>query len=152
MATWTAEQREVAVGLLRAGTPFADVHRRTGVPKPTLSRWAREADVQPAGAEQVEAAANATKIAWSQRRASLVDDLGEAAVALLEKTLDASDGPDARGWATAVAILVDKAQLLSGGVTSRHEQLDAERRRERVEHLADELEERRRAKDGTTGG
>jgi hypothetical protein len=53
---------------------------------------------------------------------------------------------------TAVAIGVDKAQLLSGGVTSRHEQLDAQRRRQWVEEKADELEQRRRAKDGTTGG
>jgi hypothetical protein len=37
---------------------------------------------------------------------------------------------------TAVAIGVDKAQLLSGGVTSRHEQLDAQRRRQWVEEKA----------------
>jgi hypothetical protein len=41
-------------------------------------------------------------------------------------------GRDAQAFMTAVAIGVDKAQLLSGGVTSRHEQLDAQRRRDRV--------------------
>lgn len=152
MAQWTAEQREVAVGLLRAGGTIADVHRRTDIPKPTLSRWASEAGIDVPGAERVQEAATATRLAWAQRRGQLVDRIGSVVETLLDRIESADDDSDPRGNATAFGILVDKAQLLSGGVTSRSEQLSAERAREELAEMVDELEERRRAKDGTTGG
>jgi len=151
VAQWSPEQREIALGLLRAGNALADVHRRTEIPKQTLSRWAHEADIHPPGAEQAEAAANATRIVWAKRREQLIDRFGDVAAALLDR-LEDSSAQDVRHLVWSAAVSVDKAQLLSGGVTSRHEQLDAQRRRGRVEEIADELSQRRAAKDGTTGG
>lgn len=150
-AQWSADKREEVLALLRGQIGTREVARRTGVPVQTVSRWAKAAGLEAVNAEQVAAATDATRIAWAQRKAQLVDDLGEVAAELLSKARDAA-GREAQAYMTAVAIGVDKAQLLSGGVTSRHEQLDAQRRRERVVGLGDELEARRAAKDGTTGG
>lgn len=146
MPTWPAETREQALSLLRDGVGTRETERRTGVPKQTLSRWAKTAGINADLAARTEAAAASTKLAWAQRRALLVDELGNATVQLLEKTLAAEDGRDARGWATALAILVDKAQLLSGAATSRHEVFDRERRLARISEVADELAARRDAK------
>jgi hypothetical protein len=104
----------------------------------------------PDRAAQTEAAHEGVRLAWAQRRSTLVDRFGEIAELLLDRIK--ADDSDPRGNATALGILVDKAQLLSGSATSRHEVLDAQRRRERVEQLQDELAERRATKDGTTGG
>lgn len=152
MAQWTADQRAEAVEAMRSGEALADVHRRTGVPKQTLSRWAHEADVTPPGAEQAANASNATRIAWAQRRTTLVDRIGAVVETLLDRIESAGADSDPRGNATAFGILVDKAQLLSGGATSRHEQLDAQRRRERIAELQDEVVQLHAVKDGTTGG
>lgn len=141
-----------AVALLRSSTAsYRDIAAQLDVPLSTLSRWAKAAGIDSPNAARTAAAVEATKVAWNQRRAALVDDLGEAVAELLQKARTAN-AREAQAFMTAVAIGVDKAQLLSGGVTSRHEQLDAQRRRERIAGLTDELEARRQAKDGTTGG
>jgi transcriptional regulator with XRE-family HTH domain len=145
------ETREHVVVLLREQRSYRDIVEQTGVALGTISKIARDEGIESPGAAQTEAAANATRIAWAQRRTALVDALGEAAAELLEKTRTAG-ARDAQAFMTAVAIGVDKAQLLSGGVTSRHEQLDAQRRRDRILAMQDELAERRARKDGTTGG
>lgn len=146
MPTWPAQTRSDAVALLRDGVGTREVARRLSVPHPTLSRWAKAAGLEPERDARAREAHAAVRQAWAQRRLDLVDQLGEATVTLLERTLTATDGPDARGWATALAILVDKAQLLSGQATSRHEVFDAERRRQHVLALADELAQRRQAR------
>lgn len=150
MAAYSDEIRAEVLAAVQAGTSYRQITADLGVPQGTIAMWVRKAGIVVAGAAQVEAATNARRIAWQQRRATLVDRLGEVAAVLLDKA-EAAEARDAQAFMTAVAIGVDKAQLLSGGVTSRHEQLDAERRRERVGHLRDELEDRRQAKTGTTG-
>lgn len=149
---WTDEQRAEALQLVRDGVSVRDIEARTGIAKSVVARWARDAGIDSPRAEQTAAATEATKLAWAQRRATLVDRFGEVAEKLLDRIEDDEQARDAKDLMTAAAIAVDKAQLLSGGATSRHEQLDAQRRRDRVEELADELEQRRRVKDGTTGG
>lgn len=152
MVKHSDETREAAVAAIRSGRSYRDVEAELGVGVATLSRWAKDAGIESPNAAQTAAAAEATKIAWHQRRTALVDEFGDVASALLQKARDAERARDAQAFMTAVAIGVDKAQLLSGGVTSRHEQLDAQRRRERVEALSDELEQRRAKKDTATGG
>lgn len=153
MAQWTDEQREVALGLIRAGTGTNEVSRRTGIPAPTLSRWCKQAGVEVAGTEQVAAAAAATKVKWAERKAELIDRYAEAIEMFLDRATQADTPPgDVRHLIWASAVLTDKNQLLDGAATSRHEQLGLERQRERVLAMTDELAERRERKDGTTGG
>jgi hypothetical protein len=142
--------REAVLVKVRNGVPYRQISDEHGVATSTISNWAKTAGIESAGAEQVAAAVAATKVAWTQRRGELVDALGEAAAELLEKARRAP-ARDAQALMTAVAIGVDKAQLLSGGATSRHEQMDADARRERVATLRDELAERRADKETATG-
>lgn len=146
------ETRAAIAADIRAGKPYREIADTHGVSMGSVANIADEHGITPPGAEQVEAAANASKLKWAQRREALVDELGEVAAELLQKARTAAAARDAQAYATSVAILVDKAQLVSGGVTSRHEQLGLERQRQRVLSMTDELEERRRQKDGTTGG
>jgi hypothetical protein len=150
MARWSEAKRSEALQLLRDQVGTQETARRTGVPAPTLSRWAAAEGIESPNAERTASANEATRLAWVQRRGQLVDRLGDVSAELLEKARNA-DAREAQAFMTAVAIGVDKAQLLSGSATSRHEVLDAQRRRERVDRLQDELAERRTAKDGTTG-
>lgn len=149
--TWTPEQRAEALQMLRDEIGTQETSRRTGIPPGTLSRWAKTAGIVSPNAAQTAGANEAVRLAWTKRRGDLVDQLGQVAAELLEKARSA-DPRDAQSLMTAVAIGVDKAQLLSGSATSRHEVLDAQRRRERVAQMQDELAVRRQAKDGTTGG
>lgn len=149
---WPDETREQALALLREGVGTNEVARRTGVAPATISGWAKDVGIASASAAQTAAANEATRLGWAQRRATLADEIGEGLPKLLTKCLDADNGSDARGFAIAFGTLLDKAQLVTGGVTSRHEQLDAQRRRGRLEEIGDDLAARRAAKDGTTGG
>lgn len=149
---WSAEHREQALALLRDGAGVREVERRTGVPRSTLSAWAQAAGVQVAGAEQTAAATNGARIRWAHRRAEIADRMGDLIVGLLDG-IETTEAPrDKKDLAVTAAVLVEKAQLVSGGATSRGEVLDEQRRRERVAALEDELAQRRAAKDGTTGG
>lgn len=143
---WTQEQRETALAIYREHGPRAAAER-TAIPLSTIGTWARAAGLS-FNPERTENANRAKALRWEERRRDLTDALGDAAAQLLTKALAADDGRAAQAFMTAAAIGVDKAQLLSGGVTTRHEVLDAEKRRERVRQLTDELDARRRAKDG----
>lgn len=148
---FTDEQRKQALELVREGVGYREITRRTGVSRSTISTWAREAGIDTEKADQVAAAAEANRVGWHKRRGELIDRFGDLAELMLERTEACNESADAKNLITAAAIAVDKAQLLSGSATSRHEVMDAQRRRERVGHLRDELAERRQAKDGTTG-
>lgn len=146
------EARERALRMLGEHRPYREIAEACGIGLATIARLAKQAGIEAPGVEQTSAAVEATKVKWLQRKADLVDDAGTQAALALQKIAEASEGRDAKDWAVTFAVLVDKAQLLSGGVTSRHEQLDAARRAARVAELEDELAERRAARGGTTGG
>ena len=136
-----------ALTRLQAGQGTREVSRDTGVPASTLSRWAKDAGIVADRAGQTRAATEATALKWSQRRDRLADIIGENLETLLGKSVAAEKGSDASGFAVAFGVFLDKAQLLTGAATSRHEVFDAQRRRERIAEMADELEQRRRLKD-----
>lgn len=144
---YTPTQKAGALDRLRAGEYLSHVAADTGIPKQTLSRWAGLADIDVAQPERTAAATGAAQRKWAERRAELVDRCGDVAALLLERIAD-EQADDPRGNATAFGILVDKAQLLSGQPTHRHEYRDAERRQERVAKMTDELEQRRQTKTG----
>jgi uncharacterized protein YdbL (DUF1318 family) len=54
--------------LLREQRPYRDIAEQTGVALGTISKIAGQEGIESPGAAQTEAAANATRIAWAQRR------------------------------------------------------------------------------------
>lgn len=97
-----------------------------GVSPASVSRWCRKAGVATVPHEQTENARAVAAMRWEERRGDLLHEMGEAAELALETAVEAlEDGKvrDAQSAAVTMAILVDKAQLLSGGPTSRNEHL-----------------------------
>lgn len=149
---WSDEDKTTALDMLRDGVGTREVSRRTGVSSSCLSRWAKAAGIVVDRAAQTTEATEATKLKWAQRRDLLVDRFGEVAQQLLDRAVaDDTDPGDTRHLIWSAAVSVDKAQVLSGGVTSRHEILDAQRRRSRVEEIADELAARREVREAAGG-
>jgi hypothetical protein len=83
-------------------------------------------------------ARNRARLRWEQRRCDLANEIGLKAAQALDKVGEALEQGklrDAQAGATTLGILIDKAQLLSGGSTGRSEhthtnsELDAEIRR-----------------------
>lgn len=149
MAAWTDEQKQRALAIYAEHGP-REAARETGIPLSTVGTWAKAAGVT-FNAERTARATEVRQMRWAERRANLTDLFGQAAEELVEKARTAEDAGDAKQLMLAAAIGVDKAQLLSGGVTSRHEQLDAERRQARISEMFDELEQRRQAKNAGSG-
>lgn len=111
--------------------------------------WERDSAAAKARDEQrrsnAQAAIEATKVQWAQRRAIEADEAGASAqFARLQVIAAMVD----RDWhmvaasATAYGIFIDKAQLLSGGVTSRSALVDDDRLA-RSRTMRDELADRR---------
>ncbi len=130
VTNWPEATREAALERLRNGETIAQVERALDGPtRPTLSRWATRAgiDVVQLNAEKTQraresAALNREQGRWSERRAQVADDAGNAAELALTVAVQAlEDGKPrtAKDAATTFAILVDKAQLLTGAATDR---------------------------------
>jgi transposase-like protein len=131
MTAYTDDQRAEAVDLyLQHG--LADTHHRTGIPRATLRLWLQKAGHDPADVavhtgQKTQAANQATRERWETLRLTMADRSGDIASKLLEIVADNLDelkprnAGDAKHLATAAAILIDKAQLLTGGATSRPE-------------------------------
>lgn len=101
----------------------ADAARQLGVKAATLRSWCSRADVATNGTENTRAAVEAKRAKWEDRRADMVHQIGDTAQQALTRASQAiaSGKPtDAKNYATTMAILVDKAQLLSGGHTARY--------------------------------
>lgn len=140
-ATYSAEERQAALELyLEHGA--AEASRRTGIAANTISQWARRAGVTMTRANRTAAATEAAKLAWAERRATMVDDMGQVATMALERARAEVAGGDLKGAkdaALTMAILVDKAQLLSGAATGRHEHVTVDSIDAEVKRLADQL-------------
>lgn len=131
--TYTVEQRKEALtiwaehGLLTAS-------EKTGIPQGTIATWTnaagmrRKPELQGRAAAAIQATIqwnlNQAAEMWAERCAVLVTRLAATTVA----ALDAVDGAIASGdlrsakdGMIAFAVAVDKAQLLTGGATGRHE-------------------------------
>lgn len=131
MTRWTAAQRTAALTDLQHGATLATVHQDHGIPKQTLSDWARKAGLDLAGRSEAKTAA-ATKAAsakWAEIRAetanasgrladTIIDVIGQNPGALVPNT-----ARDVKDLATAAAILIDKAQVLGGDASDRVEHL-----------------------------
>jgi hypothetical protein len=93
-----------------------------GIPKGTIMGWAIEAGVRTRSIENKSAAVKASSLAWEQRRLELAHEMGAAADQALAEAraqLDEHATSKAKDAALTMAIMVDKAQLLTGAATSR---------------------------------
>jgi hypothetical protein len=121
MKKWTDAQRDEALAIYRVDGP-SEAARRTGIPRPTITSWACRNGEASLMRENLMANVLAQQLRWAERRESMVHEMGDVAQKALTKAGEAIDADklrDAKDAATTMAILVDKAQLLSGGATSR---------------------------------
>jgi transposase-like protein len=138
--SYTPEQRTQALELYRTDGPTA-VQAQLGIPKATVTDWAQSSGVRTVRNEKTAAAVEAKRVKWEDRRLELAHEMGRVAAKALkraERELADGTGRDAQAYATTMAILIDKAQLLTGAATSRHEHtssVDAE-----IERLTRELD------------
>lgn len=119
---YSDEQRAEALQLLQV-VGAAEAARRTGIKRGTLVSWAHRAGLRSADPEQRREHVQAAQQAWAERRAVLADMLGEAADEATQRLLQrirSGNMKDAE-LIRAVAVLVDRAQLLTGGATERIE-------------------------------
>lgn len=128
MATrWSDEQRTHALDQLANGHTLAETHAHLGPDAPsvsTLSRWAKAEGIDVVQRQEAKTreATGAAQRKWAEVRAELADQSGDAArrlLAIISRAIDSGDlgitsARDAKDAATAMAILIDKAQVLVG--------------------------------------
>lgn len=115
----------------------------------TIRVWASRAGAVTVTSQKTAAATAAATARYEQRRSLFADRIGhvtdglitELEIALAAGAITVNDLNDARALATTIGILVDKAQLLSGGATSRADTIT----RDQAHQLVDELARRRNA-------
>jgi transposase-like protein len=118
--TYTDAERAEALALYESEGPSA-VQAKLGIAKATVAGWAKRTGTRTVRNERTAAAVEAARLSWEERRGDLVHRMGEVAERALERAdLEVRTGSanDAKNLATTMAILVDKAQLLSGGATT----------------------------------
>src|SRR4051794_35985930 len=116
MATFTDEQKAQALELYRTEGPTAAA-ATLGCSKSTVTTWAKKAGIACEATSRTTAATKALEQRWAQRRAEVVHELGaaaEEALAKARKALADNQARPAQAFATTMAILIDKAQLLDG--------------------------------------
>lgn len=157
---WTAEQKAEALRLY-AEVGAGEAARRTGIPQPTISSWARRNGVQCGAPARIAAAVEASKLSMEARKAKLADDLmddiqrvrGQLFAPCVErKPVVVSDGArigshveiidvdlsqpsfsEQKAIMTTIAIAVDKVQILTGEATERVDHVGLPVEREKAE-------------------
>jgi cell division septum initiation protein DivIVA len=172
---WTPDQRDEALRLL-AEVGKAEAARRTGIPAGTIASWGARTGVAAPAAEQTRVATDARLATIAERKARLAERMlteaegmvgqlhqrtyerkpmvvsdGQAAgshIEIAEVTYDRPPTADQKRIVEAVAILVDKIQLLTGDATARIEQTGeggVPVKREQLVTVVDQLAARRSA-------
>lgn len=166
---WTDDQRNQALAVYVTDGPAAAA-AATGIPRGTIASWAHRAGVHSVATEKLTTALELQHLTLAARRAELAERLYAEAGALLDQLwtpatvhsfdkdggfhtgeLDEPTFRDKQAIVTSAAILVDKAQLLSGEATERPDgsMMTTEERRARLTGLVDELETRRRERQAS---
>lgn len=139
MAKWSEQDKAHALALLTDGNTLAEAHHATGIPKPTLIRWAKQAGIEVERAsERTLAAIETNRLAWEERRTVVAEKAGRLAeLAADEATRLLAEGEylEAQRLMTVMGVSVDKAQLLTGAATVRTEAVP-ERTPEQEQELA----------------
>lgn len=153
--TYTDAERVQALALYETDGPTA-VEERLGVPKQTVSDWAKAAGVRTVRNERTAAAVDAARLDRELVREQLRDEMLRRALDLLGrmdephvdfKGKDASEvtypKPSPSGcqsYATAAAILLDKFRLEVGEVTGRTETRTSDHLDREIEELVEQLQ------------
>ena len=136
MTAWTEEQKAEAIALT-AEHGLAHAWRETGIPKPTIVRWCKDAGVERFHPEKTRAAVDALTARAAHIREQVRLELLEKVADLLER-MDAPHtdfkGKDSdevvypiapaaavQNYATSIGILIDKYRLEVGEATGRTE-------------------------------
>lgn len=140
---WQADARTRFEGgeSLRAIAAAVGVNREKIRRTAIAERWVRHEE--PAGMARTEAARQRALSKWAERREAEADAAGITAAIARQRlvyALQAGDDKMTRASAVAYGILVDKAQLLAGGVTARTEVAAPDRSPEQEAELAQVLE------------
>lgn len=123
---WTAQQKAEATTAMANSETLASVHHRTGIPRQTLSRWAKAASVDLGHtAEKTREAASARIAKAAHRRAGLVETLTTIAEKAAARELKLIEGAELREVVGARTRAIHDAELLSGQATERHEEVGA---------------------------
>lgn len=117
-----ADRERARVAWESTGRAMRPTARETGMPIATLQRWVEAWENPPPAAlappevyEQVYADVRTSK------RGELIAAAWDLAAAAFARAKDALPDASARDAATVAGIAIDKAQLLSGAATERHE-------------------------------
>jgi hypothetical protein len=126
MATEAAysEERRAEVLAIYCETGANEAARQTGVARGTIWRWAKDADLATVPLEKVAAACEAAGIVWANRRLGEATQAGVDAAEVRERMVGyVLEGKtlDAMRLVSVYGVLIDKAQLLSGGPTARED-------------------------------
>lgn len=153
---YTDEQIAAACEVFENGGTYAEAAAVSGGPSEgTVAYWARTKGwVRPDDSDRLaEAQARSARaraqgqVRWAERRVQEADAAGVSAAVARQKIVDALHAGDdklIRATAIAYGILIDKAQLLTGGATSRFE-VDGRDARAGALTVFDELAARRKS-------
>lgn len=127
---YTEAQRDEALRLL-AEVGKAEASRATGIPAGTIASWGHRNGVTAPSPEQLSAGMAAMAAVrtetWQVRKVALGEKLGtlcEKMATKIDERLDEDSLRGVRDLAASIAILVDRAQLLTGGATQRTETVE----------------------------
>jgi transposase-like protein len=139
---YTEAEKQAALSLNRDKGP-SHVERVLGIPKGTVSAWAKQAGIPTVRNEKTAAATEAAAVDAARLRADLRVKLLVKAHDLLDRmdeehvdfrgttaykvTFPKAPAGAVQNYATSVGILIDKLRLEEGGATDRHEHLNADR-------------------------
>ena len=143
----TPEEVEQIRGLFADGATYREVAGELGRSVSTIQRVVEREDIELPDIEarraQTEAARAARQEKWAELREERADRFGEViddlVMGIQVKVFDPK--ATARDLATALGILVDKAQLLTGGATSRGEVVDVDQAKAELAAMIEELPE-----------
>lgn len=102
----------------------AEASRQTGIPAGTIASWGSRLGVKAPSVEQIAVLNAATAELWQKRKLAMGERLGAVAEKMLQR-IDERINDDrtagVRDLAASMAVLIDRAQLLTGGATTRAE-------------------------------
>lgn len=139
MKRYTDAEKAEALALYATDGPTA-VQREFGIPKGTVTKWAKGNGIETVAVQNTQAATIAIQVDHEARRAALAEKLlqiAEAGAAQELRLISESRLRDVVGSRTRA---VHDLQLLRGEATARTEHTDA---RAEAQRMIDELAERR---------
>lgn len=151
---YTEEQKREALKLYAEHGP-AEAGRQTGIPRATISQWAKRSGVTVTRAKNVREATKAAadkaaelreklKLDCRNRAVDLVGRMAEVETLFVGKDgervqVDRATAIACKDLAVAAGVLIDKAELLDGRATSRQETRNVDQMDSEIEKLLGQM-------------